>query len=211
MFKCVFWIKLVIPCKYVYFTFIRRGGHRRANSFHTTKKLHWIILEQKTAFGAWFTKKLHLGPDLQKNCIRSLIYCSGPGHSKGTLLYPCPKFRGFSLPLKLDQTIMRASENFGQKHQQLLRSVLVHQQKRAEEQWGIVQHCPCTCVICTDNVCNVHVRVFRHSATGDCITLSYMADDIHLVQRPVLCKISVTMLSYISLSPRYPSFAAASI
>ena len=80
MFKCVFWIKLVIPYNYVYF--IRRGGqHRgRANSFHTTKKLHWIILEQKTASGAWFTKK---------NCIWSLIYCSGPGHSKGTLLYPC--------------------------------------------------------------------------------------------------------------------------
>ena len=64
MFKCVFWIKLVIPYKYVYFTFIRRGGHHRANSFHTTKKLHWIILEQKTAFGAWFTKKLHLEPNL---------------------------------------------------------------------------------------------------------------------------------------------------
>ena len=64
MFKCVFRIKLVIPCKYVYFTFIRRGGHRRANSFHTTKKLHWIILEQKTASGPDLQKKLHLEPNL---------------------------------------------------------------------------------------------------------------------------------------------------
>ena len=79
MSKCVFWIKLVIPYKYVYFTFIRRGGHRRTNSFHTTKN----------CIGSFWSKELHLGSDLQKNCIRSLIYCSGPGHRIGTLLYPC--------------------------------------------------------------------------------------------------------------------------
>ena len=79
MSKCVFWIKLVIPYKYVYFTFIRRGGHRRTNSFHTTKN----------CIGSFWSKELLLGSDLQKNCIRSLIYCSGPGHRIGTLLYPC--------------------------------------------------------------------------------------------------------------------------
>ena len=79
MSKCVFWIKLVIPYKYVYFTFIRRGGHRRTNSFHTTKN----------CIGSFWSKELHLGSDLQKNCIQSLIYCSGPGHRIGTLLYPC--------------------------------------------------------------------------------------------------------------------------
>ena len=79
MSNCVFWIKLVIPYKYVYFTFIRRGGHRRTNSFHTTKN----------CIGSFWSKELHLGSDLQKNCIRSLIYCSGPGHRIGTLLYPC--------------------------------------------------------------------------------------------------------------------------
>ena len=44
----------------------------------------------KNCIGSFGSKKLHLGPDLQKkNCILSLIYYSYPGSIIGTLLYPC--------------------------------------------------------------------------------------------------------------------------
>ena len=48
-----------------------------------------VFILQKNCIGSFWSKKLHSGPDLQKNCIWSLIYCSDPGHSKRTLLYPC--------------------------------------------------------------------------------------------------------------------------
>ena len=81
MSKCVFWMKLVIPYKYVYFTFIRRGGHRRANSFHTTKN----------CIGSFWSKKLHSGPDLQKKL-----------HSEPNLLqWPRSQQRDITLPLPL--------------------------------------------------------------------------------------------------------------
>ena len=57
------------------------------NCYHTVRHgQYWQLINCIVSF---WSKKLHSGPDLQKNCIQSLIYCSGPGNSTGTILYPC--------------------------------------------------------------------------------------------------------------------------
>ena len=50
-------------------------------------KLTWYNKEIN-CIGSFWSKKLHSGPDFQKNCIRSLIKCSCPGSRIWTLLYP---------------------------------------------------------------------------------------------------------------------------
>ena len=51
-------------------------------------KLTWYNKEIN-CIGSFLSKKLHSGPDLQKNCIQSLIKCICPGRRILTLLYPC--------------------------------------------------------------------------------------------------------------------------
>ena len=50
-------------------------------------KLTWYNKEIN-CIGSFWSKKLHSGPDLQKNCIQSLIKCICPGRRIWTLLYP---------------------------------------------------------------------------------------------------------------------------
>ena len=52
-------------------------------------KLTWYNKEIN-CIGSFWSKKLHSGPDLQKNCIQSLIKCICPGRRIWTLLYPWP-------------------------------------------------------------------------------------------------------------------------
>ena len=48
-----------------------------------------VFILQKTALDHFGAKNCIWGLIYKKNCIQSLIYCSGPGHRIGTLLYPC--------------------------------------------------------------------------------------------------------------------------
>ena len=56
-------------------------------------KLTWYNKEIN-CIGSFWSKKLHSGPDLQKNCIQSLIKCICPGRRIWTLLYPCSSHQG---------------------------------------------------------------------------------------------------------------------
>ena len=83
LFDGIYYVILLGPVKkctlYVQMRFLNKIGHSiqvcllhfhqerrppKNKQFSYYKKLHWIILEQRTAFGVWFTKKLHSEPNL---------------------------------------------------------------------------------------------------------------------------------------------------